>query len=119
MDVTPVAAAPAPPVLVQDAQPPVPSVTIAASPVTPPIPKVAEPPTDQPVRLWPLAALLLAAAVAAAAAVHRGRIVRTKQLLSLEPRLESGGVTASATALEFASPPVSIRCRMEMGTAHA
>jgi hypothetical protein len=106
--------------LAPSAQPsaaPAPSPAAApAGPATPPTPVIAEPPAGRPAWFWLLALLL---PVAAVGAVHQARLMRTKRLLSLEPRLESELGAASASAFDFAAPPVSIRCRMEMEVIHA
>ena len=69
---------------------------------------------------WPLAALLALVAAALGAETYRRhrRLERTKSALALDPRLDAARGDASCSAPEFAAPPVSIRCRLELGPAH-
>jgi hypothetical protein len=69
---------------------------------------------------WPLAALLAVIAAAVGAETYRRhrRLERTRTALALEPRLDAASGEASCSAPQFTAPPVSIRCRLELGTAH-
>ncbi len=69
---------------------------------------------------WPLALLLAVAAAGAAEWTRRQRrLARTRAALMLEPRLDEVEGEVSAGPVQFAAPPLSIRCRLEEGMARA
>lgn len=111
------------------ATPAVEAATPAASPAAAPPAALPQPVARRPapaeqtqslslwLRLWPIGLLLLAMAVGATW-LKRARLLRTKKLLSLEPRFDRSIARGTIGPLTLASPPVSIRARLELRSAH-
>jgi hypothetical protein len=76
--------------------------------------------SDAPYRQWwlSLVAGLVAAAVAGPWLIRGRRIARTRSLLSIDHRFDRDAGMPSVRALKFAAPPVSIRARLDLGTAN-
>lgn len=84
----------------------------------------ADPPREPEGRgqtsLWwvVLGGVLIAGAGAAASRMRRKRLVeRTRNLLSVDPRLDTGRIAPSVPNLAFAAPPAGISTRLEAGAA--
>jgi hypothetical protein len=119
-------------VIAEPVPPPEPVIATPAEPAPPPPPapvvetRATPPPPAPPAQRssplisqssWLLLALLgAAAAVVAGTALTRARqIGRTRTALSLEPRVDLGEGSGSAGGIALASPPLSIRTRLEFG----
>ena len=106
-DAVPVRAAP-------EAAAPVQAETVA--PVASPAPESRTPEEERSAG-W-LLLIVAAVAAAGAAALRRRRILnRTRAMLAWSARLEPLDRASWATPIQFASPPISIRARLEPGSA--
>ena len=106
-DAVPVRAAP-------EAAAPVQAETVA--PVASPAPESRAPEEERSAG-W-LLLIMAAVAAAGAAALRRRRILnRTRAMLAWSARLEPLDRASWATPIQFASPPISIRARLEPGSA--